>query len=176
MLHPSQRHLPLIQQYLTEHETNGVQFLCAMIAKYCPQSTANSVNSETGRPGDTADEDEPAWKKAKQEMLINCKAHQCSIIQGPRITYVSLYFCGSKRFATVVETINRQFPKLSLLAQGLLSVPAIVYRQKECFQLLVWWCKLSVHRWRLRMLIKLFSCTIMIIYSRMVREICLQRN
>jgi len=62
---PAQFHLPLFQQHLTEHETDGVQFWTAMIvmiANCCSESTptANSAHSEIGRPRDspTADEEE----------------------------------------------------------------------------------------------------------------------
>ena len=68
MLDPSQRHLAM-QVYLDEHETNGVQFLTDMIEKYCSAATPDNADSASGQPADDGEPVEPAWKKAKQEML-----------------------------------------------------------------------------------------------------------
>jgi len=57
LLDPSQRHLDIVQDYLTERETNGVQFLSSIIDKYCTGATADTARCATvGEP--TAD-DEP---------------------------------------------------------------------------------------------------------------------
>jgi len=66
--HPSQRNLAIVQEYLTELDTNGVQFLSDMITKYCSGPTTDVEHTASGAGGPT-DDGEPAWKKAKQEML-----------------------------------------------------------------------------------------------------------
>jgi hypothetical protein len=65
MSDPSQRHLSIIQQYLAKCETNGV--LSNMISKYC--STSTGMAATPGSNSSADNDDEPAWKKAKQEMI-----------------------------------------------------------------------------------------------------------
>jgi hypothetical protein len=67
MLNPSQRHLGIIQQYLAKYEINGVEFLSNMISKYC--STSTGMAATPGSNSSADNDDEPAWKKAKQEMI-----------------------------------------------------------------------------------------------------------
>jgi hypothetical protein len=60
-------HLGIIQQYLAKCEINGVEFLSSMISKCCSTSTGMAA---TPGPTSSADnDDESAWKKAKQEMI-----------------------------------------------------------------------------------------------------------
>jgi hypothetical protein len=70
MLDPSQRHLAIVQEYLTQHNTDGVMFLSEMISKYSSTPIVVSADQASTGPNSSADNDnEPSWKKAKQELL-----------------------------------------------------------------------------------------------------------
>lgn len=120
MLDPSQRHLAIIQQYLAQREINGVEFLSNMISKYC--STSTGMAASPGPTSSANNDDEPAWKKAKQEMIakhINVGSSTDRELQQ--------YRCISIASDDLLQWWKRQadtFPKLSLLAQGILAIPA----------------------------------------------------
>jgi len=135
-----------------------------MIAKYGPQSTptVNSVRSEIGRAGDTADEeDEPAWNKAKLEML----AKHISV-QSSRDRELQRYRCVSGgtqgRCATALETTDAVSKAVFVSSttsrawsEGVFSVTGRVVKAKRSLL-------------APEMLTKLFSRTIMHIYSGMM--------
>lgn len=120
MLDPSQRHLAIIQQYLARCEINGVEFLSNMISKYC--STSAVMAATPGPTSSANNDDEPAWKKAKQEMIA-----KHTNVTSSTDRELQQYRCISTASDDLLQWWKRQadtFPKLSLLAQGILAVPA----------------------------------------------------
>jgi hypothetical protein len=80
-------------------------------------------DSYTPGPTSSADsDDDPAWKKAKQEMIT-----KHTNITSPTNRELQQYRCISTASDDLLQWWKRQaetFPKLSLLAQGILVVPA----------------------------------------------------
>jgi len=131
MLDPSQRHLAIVQEYLTERDTSGVQFLSDMITKYCsgPITDAEHTASGTG----PTDDGEPAWKKAKQEMLAKHGSTRST-----RDKELQQYRCISVASDDLLhwwKTQRETFPKLSQLAQCILAVPATSAPSERVFSI-----------------------------------------
>ena len=130
ILDPSQRHLAIVQEYLDEREISGVQFLCDMIAKYCSGPTTDTADSATGGP---TEDDEPVWKKAKQEMLAKHTSARSSSDRE-----LQQYRCISMTSDDLPQWWKSQtetFPKLSLLARGILAVPATSAPSERVFSI-----------------------------------------
>jgi hypothetical protein len=128
-------------------EINGVEFFSNMISKYCSTSTGMAVTPGSNSAADT--DDEPAWKKAKQEMIAK---HTNVILSTDR--ELQQYRCISTASDDLLQWWKRQaetFSKLSLLAQGILAVPATSAPSERVFStagVLGLFCKPSVSHWR----------------------------
>ena len=134
MLDPSQRHLAIVQQYLTEREISGVQFLSDMISKYCAsESSPDTSRSSAGPAADNDDEPAVAWKKAKLEMLAK---HTNARSSSDR--ELQQYRCISVATDDLPQWWKRQaetFPKLSSLARGILAIPATSAPSERVFSI-----------------------------------------
>jgi hypothetical protein len=129
MLDPSQRHLGIIQQYLAKCEINGVEFLSNTISKYC--STSTGMAATPGSNSSADNDDEPAWKKAKQEMIA-----KHTNVTPSTDRELQQYCCISTASDDLLQWWKRQaetFLKLLLLAQEILAVPATSAHFRESF-------------------------------------------
>jgi len=136
MLDPSQRHLAIVQEYLAQHDTNGVQFLSGMLAKYSAPPVVVSVDTASSRPTSSADGDgEPSWKKAKQALLAK---HIVTSTTASSDRELQQYRCISMASDDLLQWWKQQvetFPKLSSLAQGILAVPATSAPSERVFSI-----------------------------------------
>lgn len=136
MMDPSQRHLAIVQQYLSDHETNGVQFLNDMILKFSHDQQTGTENSGSSSGSAVWTDNqlcEPAWKKAKQEMIAK---HTNALSSSDR--ELQQYRCISLASDDLPQWWKQQkssFPKLSLLAQAILAVPATSAPSERVFSI-----------------------------------------
>ena len=124
----------IVQVYLDEHETNGVQFLTDMIEKYCSAATPDNADSASGQPAYDSEPVEPAWKKAKLEMLA-----KHSSVRSSNDRELQQYRCISTMPTDDVlswwKKQTETFPKLALLAKGVLAVPATSAPSERIFSI-----------------------------------------
>ena len=134
MLDPAQRNLAVVQEYLNEHELTGVQFLSNMLEKYgcaTPGSPADTANSAAGNLRSCSGE--PAWKKAKNDLLAK---HLSASSSADR--ELQQYRCMSVSSDDVLHWWKMQtdtFPRLSVLARGILAIPATSAPSERVFSI-----------------------------------------
>ena len=101
-----------------------------MIAKYCSGPTTDTADSATGGP---AEDDEPVWKTAKQEMLAkHTRARSSSDRELQQCRCISM---TSDDLPQWWKRQTETFQKLSLLARGILSVPATSAPSERVFSI-----------------------------------------
>jgi hypothetical protein len=137
MLDPAQRHLAIVQEYLNEHEVTGVTFLSDMLDKYgcaTPSDDMACANSSAGNLRSCRD-DEPSWtwKKAKNDLLAK---HMPASFSADR--ELQQYRCMSVISDDVLHWWKMQtdtFPRLSILAKGILAIPATSAPSERVFSI-----------------------------------------
>jgi hypothetical protein len=133
MLDPSQRHLAIVQEYLNEHETTGVQFLSDMLDKYGCATPDDTVRGNSAAAGNVCSNAETSWKKAKHDMLAK---HTSASSSADR--ELQQYRCISVTSDDVLQWWRMQtdtFPRLSVLAKGILAIPATSAPSERVFSI-----------------------------------------
>jgi polyhydroxyalkanoate synthesis regulator phasin len=132
ILDPSQRNLATVQEYLDEHETTAVQFLSDMLNKYvCSEPEDIIVSASSG--GGSESEREPAWKKTKLHLIAK---HASASSSNNR--ELQQYRCMSVISDDLLQWWKLQtetFPRLRVLAQGILAIPATSAPSERVFSI-----------------------------------------
>ena len=123
MLDPSQRHLQVVQDYLDAREITGVQFLSDMLDKYVTATAPISDETIGNHVTDDGTRGETSWKKAKMDLL----AKHVSAAASSNNRELQQYRCISLLSDDLLQWWKGQtetFPRLSVLARGILAIPA----------------------------------------------------
>jgi hypothetical protein len=121
MFDPAQRHLATVQEYLDKHEITGVQFLSEMLDKYGCATPADTARANSAAGNVRSCSGEPSWKKAKNDLLAK---HLSASSSADR--ELQQYRCISVISDDVLHWWKMQtetFPRLSVLARGILAIP-----------------------------------------------------
>ena len=133
MLDPAQRHLTIVQEYLNEHEITGVQFLSDMLDKYGCTTPADTARANSAAGNLPSCSGEPSWKKAKNDLLAK---HLSASSSADR--ELQQYRCLSMTSDDVLHWWKMQtdtFPRLSVLAKGILAIPATSAPSERVFSI-----------------------------------------
>jgi len=120
--------IAVVQEFLEQCHTSGVQFLSEMIAKYIrdPEHAdlpmSGNVLSTSHSPQPEQSSDEPSWKQARLEMLARHAADR-----GNSDREIEQLRCLSSTSDDMLKWWRQQtstFLKLAALARSVLAVPA----------------------------------------------------